>query len=160
MKTDSVTIDEATIFFAISNLDEFLTLSHLLENRPFQQAGCLATTFSSDQNSARTFQRRLTAANQLSSATSHIHSPGASNAALAAFRRLVDVAVLLGFRSTPPNGSRDSLLFPRMTARAMACMTPDPISATRENASAELALQRSTVQQSNWPASNRLTGAT
>lgn len=84
------------------------------------------TFFPLESRSARVFDRRLIAANQNPSPSSNNHSPGIPNAALAAFRHVVDVAVILGFRSTPQNGSRFSLLLPRMAARAMACMTPGP----------------------------------
>jgi hypothetical protein len=65
---------------------------------------------------------------------------------LAGFRCDVDVAVVLGFRSTPRNGSRFSLLLPRMTVEGDGVHDARPISATRKSASAELVLQRSTVQ--------------
>lgn len=80
--------------------------------------------------------------------------------ALAAFRRAVDVAVVLGFRSTPRNRSRGSLLLPRIAARAMACMTPGPFLQPGKSPVPKLALQRSTVQQSKRSASKRRAGAT
>jgi hypothetical protein len=107
------------------------------------------TTFRLDFRSAQISKRRPTAANQNASSASNNHSPEASNATLAGLRRAVDVAVVLGFRSTPQKESRFSLLLPRIPARAMACMTPGPFLQPGKMPVPELALQRSTVQQSN-----------
>jgi hypothetical protein len=149
-KPTAVTIHEATNFFAFSITGGFLTISYHPEGRPVRRAGCPRMPFFSLAcRSAYRFDRRLTAANQNPSASTNNHSPGASNAALAVFRRAVDVAVILGFRSTPRNGSGFSLLLPRMACQGDGVHDARPISATRENASAELALQRSTVQHSN-----------